>query len=161
MCTPSLNWIACILVQIMVGNHHFLSFCCHQKAKFWPKWPKSMSILETHPISVTPNLNWTAWIFCQIMFGNHHFHSFLATRWPKSVQHGQNANQFWTHPISAHTTFELDCVDILSETGWKPPFSVILWPLGGQNLSNIAKKQPNSEHSFNKCTRQVWIGLHK
>ena len=42
--------------------------------------------------------------------------------------------------------FELDCVDTFPNNGSKPPFSAILWPLEGQNLANVVKKQIISEH---------------
>ena len=67
---------------------------------------------------------------------------------------------------SANTMFKIDWVIIIphdgtfSDIGQKPPFSVILWPLEGQNLANVAQKRINTEHSSNKCTHQVWIGLH-
>ena len=66
---------------------------------------------------------------------------------------------------SVNNMFEIDRVIVIplygtiSDNGQKPQFSVILWPLEGQNLANVAKKQINSEHSPNKCTHQVWIGL--
>ena len=47
------------------------------------------------------------------------------------------------------------------DNGRKPTISAILWPLEGQNLANVSKKQIDSEHSPNKCTEQVYIGLHK
>ena len=52
--------------------------------------------------------------------------------------------------------FEIDLViiiphnDTFSAYGGKPLFSVILWPLEGQNLVNVAKKQTISEHSPKK-----------
>ena len=49
--------------------------------------------------------------------------------------------------------------DTFSDNGRKPPFLVILWSQGGRNLANVAKKQINYEHSHNKYTPQVWIGL--
>ena len=67
---------------------------------------------------------------------------------------------------SVNTVFERDWVIIIlhdgtfSDIGQKPPFSVIFWPLEGRNLANVAQKRINSEHSSNKCTHQVWIGLH-
>ena len=66
---------------------------------------------------------------------------------------------------SVNTMFEIDWVIIIphngtfSDIGQKPPFSVILWLLEGQNLASMAKKQIVSEHSPNKCYHQVWIGL--
>ena len=64
-----------------------------------------------------------------------------------------------THPISVHTEFEFDCMKPFSDNGQKPPFSLILWPLEGQNLANVAQQQINSEHTLDKCAHQVWIGL--
>ena len=68
-------------------------------------------------------------------------------------------------------SFELDCFvffsnfsdNTWSETtifshGRKPPFSEIMWPLVGKN---VAQKLINYEHSLNKCTHQVWIGLRE
>ena len=64
-----------------------------------------------------------------------------------------------TYPISVHIKFELDCLNTFSDNGHKPPFSVILWPLEGQNLAYVARKQINSEHSPNKCTQQISVWL--
>ena len=56
--------------------------------------------------------------------------------------------------------FEIDRVIIIPHNGTflddgrKPLFSVILGPLEGQNLANMAQKQIRSEHSPNKCTNQ-------
>ena len=66
--------------------------------------------------------------------------------------------------INVNTTFEIERVIIIphngtfSDYGQKPSFSVILCLLESQNL---VQKQTNSEHSTNKCTHQVWIGLCK
>ena len=63
-----------------------------------------------------------------------------------------------TLQISVNTMFEIDRVIIIPHNGTFPdngqklPFSVILWPLEGQNLANMAQKRINSEHSPNKCT---------
>ena len=46
-----------------------------------------------------------------------------------------------THPISVHTKFEFDCMNTFSDNGRKPSFSVILGPLEGQNLANMAQKR--------------------
>ena len=60
-----------------------------------------------------------------------------------------------------NTMFEIDRVIIIphngtfSDDGRKPPFSVILWPLEGQNLANVAQKRIKSEYSPIKCT-QKW-----
>ena len=62
--------------------------------------------------------------------------------------------------ISVHTKFELAHMNTFSDNGRKPPFSVILCPLEGQNMANVAQKWTNSEHSPNKCTPQAWIGLN-
>ena len=57
-----------------------------------------------------------------------------------------------------NTLFEIDGVIIIphnatfSELGQKPPFSGILWPLEGWNLTNVAQKRINSEHSSKQCT---------
>ena len=50
---------------------------------------------------------------------------------------------------------ELNFMNTFSDNDDKPSFSVILWPLEGQNLANVATKQTDSEHSPNKCTHQV------
>ena len=56
-----------------------------------------------------------------------------------------------------NTMFEIDLVIIIphngtfSGNGWKPPFSVILWPPEGQNFVNVAQKRIISEHLSNKC----------
>ena len=43
-------------------------------------------------------------------------------------------------------------MNTFSDNGRKPPFPVILSPLEGQNLANVAQKQIISEHSSNiKC----------
>ena len=63
--------------------------------------------------------------------------------------------------VSVHTKLELDCKNTFSDDGRKPPFSVILRPLESQNLVNVAQKWINYERSPNKCTDQVWIGLHE
>ena len=41
-----------------------------------------------------------------------------------------------------------------SDNGRKPPFSVILCPLGGQTFVSVAQRRINSEHSSNKRTHQ-------
>ena len=56
-----------------------------------------------------------------------------------------------THIISAHTKFELDCVNTSLDNAWKPQLSVILWPLEGQNLANVIQ----SESILN--TRQISV----
>ena len=66
-----------------------------------------------------------------------------------------------TQTISVHIKFELDYLNTFSDNGRKPWFSVILWLLEGQNLVNVAQKRINSEHTPNKCTHQVWFGLHE
>ena len=72
-----------------------------------------------------------------------------------------------TSLTSVNNMFEIDWVIIIlhngtfSDNGRKPPFSVILWPLEGQNLANVGQKWINSEHSPNKCTPQIWIGVYK
>ena len=38
-----------------------------------------------------------------------------------------------------HITFELNRVNTFPDNSLKPPFSVLLWPLEGQNLANMAK----------------------
>ena len=99
MYTPSLNWFAWILFQMMVGNHHFQSFCVNQRAKFWP-WPKSEPILNTHPRSVHTKFE----LDCVNTFSNNGlkplfwpiFNRFLVTRGPKLGQCCPKANQFWT-----------------------------------------------------------------
>ena len=50
-------------------------------------------------------------------------------------------------PISVDTKFELDYMTTFSDNGRKPPFSVILWSLEGQNLAKVAEKWINSEQS--------------
>ena len=45
---------------------------------------------------------------------------------------------------------KLDCMNTFSDNGWKPPFSVIFWPLEGQNVATMAQKQISSEHSSSK-----------
>ena len=60
--------------------------------------------------------------------------------------------------VSVNTMFKIDLVIIIPHNGTfpdigeKPPFSVILWPLGGLNLVNMAHKRINSEHSPKQCT---------
>ena len=83
------------------------------------------------------------------------FRNFVATRGPNWPTWPKSKSILNTHPISVPTKFELDCVNTFSDNGWKPPFSVILWPLEGQNLANMAQKRINSEHSPNKGTYQV------
>ena len=53
--------------------------------------------------------------------------------------------------------FELDCMNTFSDNGLKPPFSVILWPIEGQNLANVAKNHIKSEHSPDKYTHQFEV----
>ena len=43
--------------------------------------------------------------------------------------------------------FELDCVNTFSDNGRKPLFSVILWPLEGQTLADMAQKRINNRLS--------------
>ena len=49
--------------------------------------------------------------------------------------------------------FEINLVIVIphngtcSDNGRKPELSVILWPIEGQNLANVAQKWVNSEHS--------------
>ena len=62
---------------------------------------------------------------------------------------------FW---LSALFNFHIDACfipGVLNDT-----IFFILCPLEGQNLA-VAKKQINSEHLPDKCTHQVWIGLHE
>ena len=95
-----MNSIAWILFQIMVGNHHFQSFCGHLRVKIWPTWPKSISFLNTHPISVHRKFG----LDCMNTFSENGwklpfrliFSHFLATRGPKLGQRRPKANQFWT-----------------------------------------------------------------
>ena len=55
----------------------------------------------------------------------------------------------------------ISCYGTISDNDRKPPFSVFLWQLQGQNGANMVQKRINSEHSSNKCTHQVWIGLRE
>ena len=73
----------------------------------------------------------------------------MANRGPKFGQYGQKANQFWTLThISIHTKFELDCLNTFWD-GWKPPFSVIFWPLDGQwpKSKSLLDTYPISAHT--------------
>ena len=72
---------------------------------------------------------------------NHHFQSFCDHQRVKFVQRGPKAINSEHSPKNVHTKVELDCVDTFPENGRKPPFSVILWPLEGQNLGNMAKSK--------------------
>ena len=76
---------------------------------------------------------------------------------PKKINSDQSPNKC----SSVHTKFELDCKNAFSDNGKKTPFPVISWPIEGQNMAKVVKKQINSEHSPSKCTHQVWIGLHE
>ena len=89
------------------------------------------------------------------------FGHFLDTWGPQFGQRGPNESILNTHPIKVDSKFELDCVNTLSDNGRKQPFSVILWPLEDRNLANVAPKRINFEHLPNKCTHQVYIGLHE
>ena len=40
------------------------------------------------------------------------------------------------------------------------PFSVIFWPLEGQNWADVTQKQISSEHSPNKRLHQIWNKLN-
>ena len=88
---------------------------------------------------------------------------FSVILWPLEGQNlanmAKNKSILNTHPISVNAKLELDCMNTFSDNGRKPPFSVILWPLEGKNVANVASQQIISEHSPNKCTHQVWIGL--
>ena len=64
------------------------------------------------------------------------------------------------NPKSVDTKFELHCMNNFLCNGRKPPFSVIFWPLEGNNLVNVSLKQISPEHFSSKCTHQVWIELH-
>ena len=61
---------------------------------------------------------------------------------------------------SVNPMFEIDWVIIIShngifsDIGQKPPYHHF-------HLANVVQKKINSEHSPNKCTHQVWIGLHE
>ena len=97
------------------------------------------------------------------MVGNNHFHPisliFLATRAPKFNQCGPKVNKFWTLTQQVYTP-SLICIDYVNtspDNGRKPPFSVIYWPLEGQNWANIDQKQINSEHSTNQCIEIDWV----
>ena len=80
----------------------------------------------------------------------------------------QEMESFVNAPItSVNIMFEIDWVIIIShngpfsDDGQNSPFVVVLWSLVGQNVANEAQKWINCEHLPNKCTHQVWIGLHE
>ena len=86
----------------------------------------------------------------------------MATRGPKFGQCGPKANQFCTLTQQVYTTsFELDCVNTISDNGRKPTFWAIFgrfWPPEDQNWAKMAPKRITSKHSPNKCSPQVWSG---
>ena len=62
------------------------------------------------------------------------------------------------HPTSVDHKSELDFVntfEIMVRNQHFEPFSVIFWPLEGQNWPNVAQKLFSSEHSPSKCIHQI------
>ena len=134
---PSLNWIVWILFHIEVGNHHFRSFYGQERAKTWPSWATSESILNTHPISVPTKFE----LDCVNTFLDNgrkppfpvicgHLRAKIWPTWPRSK------SILNSHLIREHTKFELDRVNTFSVHGRKPPF----WPTLSRYLATRVPK---------------------
>ena len=152
-----------VLFQTMVINHHFQSFCGHQGVKFGQRGPKANQFQTLTQLVYTASLNWIAWM---LFLDNGRKPPFSVILWPlesTKIWQTRPKNEWILniHLISVHTKFELDCMNAFSDNGRKAPFSVILWPLEDQNLTNVAQKQMNSEHSPNKCTHEIFTGLRE
>ena len=78
----------------------------------------------------------------------------MATRGAKLVLCGKKWNNQFEYRVNI-----IPHNGAFPDNGRKPPLSVILWPLEGRNLANVTQKWIYSEHSPNKCTHKVWIGL--
>ena len=151
----------------MVRNHQIQTFCGHLRAKIQLKWSKKKSILNTHPISVHATFELDYINAFSDKGQNPRFSVILlpleGLKLANVVQNRINSENLpnkGTHsPKSVYTKSELDCMKTFSDNGWKPKFSVIVLPLEGQKLANMAQKQITTGHSTNKCTPQIWIGL--
>ena len=56
-----------------------------------------------------------------------------------------------TNEISVHTKFEVGWVISFPDDCGKPSFSVIFFPLRGQNWANMAPNRTTSKDSPNEC----------
>ena len=109
------NWLFGYVFYIMVGNHHFQSFCGHQRAEIWLMWPKIKSILKTNPISVHIEFE----LDCFNTFSDNcrkpHFPSLggnqrakIWPRWPKSRSFLNNHPICVNHHLANFTSFFCD-----------------------------------------------------
>ena len=84
-------------------------------------WPKSESILNTHPIIVHTKFESD----CVNTFSDIcRTPPFSVIFWPPEGQHwptwAKSESNLNTHPISVHTKYELDCVNTFSDNDRKP-----------------------------------------